>query len=59
MKTAASFEEIVEFLKEKKYSELHQLAESIDVSFESLKSIRLGRRKNPKVNTLQKLQKML
>ena len=44
--------DIVDFLKSKTYKELQEMADEIGVSFELLKSIRLGRRSNPTLKTI-------
>lgn len=44
--------EIVEKLKQLSYIQLQEMAYEIDVSYDTLVSIRVGRAKNPRLNTI-------
>ena len=47
-----SLQEIIEKLKSLSCLELQEMAYSIDVSYDTLISIRIGRASNPRLNTL-------
>ena len=47
-----SLQEIIEKLKILSCLELQEMAHSIDVSYDTLISIRIGRASNPRLNTL-------
>ncbi len=47
-----SLQEIIENLKSLSCLELQEMAHSIDVSYDTLISIRIGRASNPRLNTL-------
>lgn len=47
-----SLDEIIKKLKELSYLELQEMAHSIDVSYDTLVSIRIGRSSNPRLNTI-------
>ena len=47
-----SLEEIIEKLKLLSCLELQEMAYSIDVSYDTLVSIRIGRSSNPRLNTI-------
>jgi len=47
-----SLEEIIEKLKALSCLELQEMAYSIDVSYDTLMSIRIGRSSNPRLNTI-------
>lgn len=47
-----SLDEIVKKLKELSYLELQEMAYEIDVSYDTLVSIRIGRAANPRLNTM-------
>ena len=54
-----SVSEIKKRLEGMKYSEIKAISENTGLSFETLKSIRLGRRNNPTFSTLETLSKNL
>lgn len=49
-------EEIIKKLKQMTISEMRDMAESIDVSYDCILSIRYGRIKNPTIKTVLKIQ---
>lgn len=49
-------EQVIVFLKSKTYKELQNLADETGVSYQSLISIRLGRIKQPSVNSVEAIR---
>lgn len=47
-----SLDEIIKKLKELSYLELQEMAYKINVSYDTLVSIRIGRATNPRLNTM-------
>lgn len=47
-----SLKDIVDNLKKMSYVQMHEMAAEIDVSFDTLRSIRIGRNTNPRLDTV-------